>query len=215
MLSLPKQQSHKKDLPTVFEGNKQNEQQGPITTFKNWASEVQIYMSLEDHKLASILEDTKTQKQSIVDAHYIDYYLHEQALGQKDVDEIKEKELDRLLKAHARDIAPILRRNAENARRRREGDDGVPADEGVPATPELPKDFKPFTDDQQKIVDEFTEAFNHYSRVLQYILTKVTKTEPYKFVVQCNHNNASGPETWRTPGGDYTLLTTKERKHNI
>eukprot|EP00971_Amphidinium_carterae_P246277 4891546-Amphidinium_carterae.1 len=26
---------------------------------------------------------------------------------------------------------------------------------------------------------------------------KVMKGEPYKFVVQCNHNNASGFETWR------------------
>eukprot|EP00971_Amphidinium_carterae_P065376 1295352-Amphidinium_carterae.1 len=30
-------------------------------------------MSLEDHNLANILEDTKTQKLTIVDAHYIDY----------------------------------------------------------------------------------------------------------------------------------------------
>eukprot|EP00971_Amphidinium_carterae_P274753 5452199-Amphidinium_carterae.1 len=44
MLSLPKQQSHKRDLPTLFEGNKQNEQQGPNTTFKNWAAEVDIHV---------------------------------------------------------------------------------------------------------------------------------------------------------------------------
>eukprot|EP00971_Amphidinium_carterae_P216571 4299131-Amphidinium_carterae.1 len=155
-------------------------------------------MSLEDHNLASILEDTKTQKQSIVDAHYIDYYLHEQGLGQKDEDEIKDKELERLIREHTRDVAPILRRNAGNARRRKDdGPDGVPADEAVPPVPELPKTFKPFTEDQQKHIDEFTKAFNHYSRVLQNILTKVTKGEPYKFVVQCNHNNASGFETWR------------------
>eukprot|EP00971_Amphidinium_carterae_P070068 1386496-Amphidinium_carterae.2 len=95
MLFIPKQQSHKRYLPTVFEGNKPNEQQGPTTTFKNWAAEVHIHMSFEDHNLANILEDTKTQKLTIVDVHYIDYYLHEQGLGQKDVDEIKEKELDR------------------------------------------------------------------------------------------------------------------------
>eukprot|EP00971_Amphidinium_carterae_P075279 1487934-Amphidinium_carterae.1 len=154
-------------------------------------------MSLEDHNLASILEDTKTQKQAIVDALYIDYHLHDQGLGQKDEDEIKEKELNRLLREHTRDTGPIVRRNAENARRRRDGEDGVPADEAVPPIPELPKNFKPFTEEQQKHIDEFTEAFNHYSRVLQYILTKVTKGEPYKFVVQCNHNNASGFETWR------------------
>eukprot|EP00971_Amphidinium_carterae_P163045 3232542-Amphidinium_carterae.1 len=62
MLSVPKQQSHKRELPAVFEGNKQNEQQGPTTTFKTWAAEVQIYMSLEDHNLATILEDIKTEK---------------------------------------------------------------------------------------------------------------------------------------------------------
>eukprot|EP00971_Amphidinium_carterae_P300673 5974238-Amphidinium_carterae.1 len=85
MLSVPKQQSHKRELPSVFEGNKQNEQQGPTTTtFKNWAAEVQIYMSLEDHNMANILEDIKTQKSTIVDANYIDYCLHEQGLGQQD-----------------------------------------------------------------------------------------------------------------------------------
>eukprot|EP00971_Amphidinium_carterae_P111739 2212986-Amphidinium_carterae.1 len=41
------------------------------------------------------------------------------------------------------------------------------------------KTFQPFTEEQQKHIDEFTEAFNHYSRVLQYILTKVTKGEVY------------------------------------
>eukprot|EP00971_Amphidinium_carterae_P133454 2643236-Amphidinium_carterae.1 len=73
MLSLPKQTSHKRDLPNTFEENKPSEQQGATTTFKNWASEVQIYMSLEDHNLANIMEDTKNLKQSIVDEHYIDY----------------------------------------------------------------------------------------------------------------------------------------------
>eukprot|EP00971_Amphidinium_carterae_P216224 4292225-Amphidinium_carterae.1 len=65
MLSVPKQQSHKRELPPIFEGSKQNEQQGPMTTFKNWAAEVQIYMSLEDHNMANILEGIKTQKNPI------------------------------------------------------------------------------------------------------------------------------------------------------
>eukprot|EP00971_Amphidinium_carterae_P184319 3659225-Amphidinium_carterae.1 len=64
-------------------------------------------MSLEDHNLASILEDTKTQKQAIVDAHYIDYYLHEQGLGQKDEDESKEKKLEILIREHTRDVAAL------------------------------------------------------------------------------------------------------------
>eukprot|EP00971_Amphidinium_carterae_P179212 3554847-Amphidinium_carterae.1 len=73
MLSLPKQVSHKRDLPNIFEGNKLNEQEGSTTTFKNWAAELQIYMSLEDHNLSSIMDDTKGMKQAIVDMHYIDY----------------------------------------------------------------------------------------------------------------------------------------------
>eukprot|EP00971_Amphidinium_carterae_P231649 4597310-Amphidinium_carterae.1 len=60
-------------------------------------------------------------------------------------------------------------------RRRESGEDGVPADEAVPAYPEVPDTFHPFTDEQHVKIDEFTEAFNHYSRALQYTLTKVTK----------------------------------------
>eukprot|EP00971_Amphidinium_carterae_P193088 3832066-Amphidinium_carterae.1 len=86
-----------------------------------------------DHNLANIMEDTKNLKHSIVDEHYIDYCRHNQGLGQEDEDDLKDKEVERLTREHARDVtAPILRRNAENARRRRDGDDGVPADEAVP-----------------------------------------------------------------------------------
>eukprot|EP00971_Amphidinium_carterae_P085386 1689081-Amphidinium_carterae.1 len=111
-------------------------------------------MSLEDHNLATMLEDVKTQKLAIVDANYIDYYLHQQGLGQKDEDEIRE--LQKLVR-----VKP--------------GEDGVPADEAVPVFPELPDTCQPFTDEQQQKIDEFTEAFHHYSRALQYTLTKVTK----------------------------------------
>eukprot|EP00971_Amphidinium_carterae_P115664 2291088-Amphidinium_carterae.1 len=146
----------------------------------DWAAEVQIYMSLEDHNLANIMEDTKAMKQSIVDAHYTDCCLHQQGLGQEDEDDLKDKETERTTREHARDIAPILRRNTVKARRRRdEGEDGVPADEGVPAVLALPQDYEPFTANQGKHIEEFTEAFNHYSRDLQYILTKVTKGEVY------------------------------------
>eukprot|EP00971_Amphidinium_carterae_P276208 5481206-Amphidinium_carterae.1 len=82
-------------------------------------------MSLEDHNLADIMSDTKDMKTAIVDTHYIDYMLHQQGLGQENEDEIKDKEIDRLTREHARDVtSPILRRNAELARRRRDGDDG-------------------------------------------------------------------------------------------
>eukprot|EP00971_Amphidinium_carterae_P132269 2620144-Amphidinium_carterae.1 len=65
MLSLPKQTSHKRDLPNTFEGNRQTDQQGATTTFKNGAAEVQIYMSLEGHNLADIMKDTKDMKTAI------------------------------------------------------------------------------------------------------------------------------------------------------
>eukprot|EP00971_Amphidinium_carterae_P006413 126602-Amphidinium_carterae.1 len=168
-----------------------------MTTFKNWAAEVQIYMSLEDHNLATMLEEVKTQKVAIVDTNYIDYYLHEQGLGQKDEDEIREKELQRMVRVYNTRVEPILQRNAEKARRREGGEDGVPVDRAVPPFPEVPDTFEPFNDEQRAKIDQFTEAFSHYSRALQYTLTKVTKGEPYRFVVQCNHNNSSGFETWR------------------
>eukprot|EP00971_Amphidinium_carterae_P345485 6486472-Amphidinium_carterae.1 len=199
MLSLPKQTSHKRDLPNTFEGNKANEQQGATTTFKNWAAEVQIYMSLEDHNMADIMDDTKHRTTAIMDDHYIDYMLRAQGLGQEDEDYIRDKEVEIMTREHARDVtAPILRRNTELAlRRRSEGKDGVPADEAVPQVPDLPQDYDPFTDVQRKHVNEYKDAFHHYSRVLQYVLTKVTKGEVYRLVVQCNHNNSSGFETWR------------------
>eukprot|EP00971_Amphidinium_carterae_P141075 2795688-Amphidinium_carterae.1 len=65
MLSLPKQTSHKRDLPNTFEGNIQTYQQRATTTFKNWAAEVQIYMSLEDRNLADIMKETKDMKTAI------------------------------------------------------------------------------------------------------------------------------------------------------
>eukprot|EP00971_Amphidinium_carterae_P239045 4745145-Amphidinium_carterae.1 len=71
---------------------------------------------------------------------------------------------------------PIIQRNADRARRRQAGIDGVDADEPVPDPPEVPETFQEstdaFTDEQQEKIDAFTEAFNHYSRALQYTVTK-------------------------------------------
>eukprot|EP00971_Amphidinium_carterae_P217684 4321076-Amphidinium_carterae.1 len=78
MLTVPKQQPHRRDLPTVFEGNKQDQQQGSMTTFKNWAAEVQICMSLEDQNLATVMVEVKTQTVPINDAGHIDHQLHQQ-----------------------------------------------------------------------------------------------------------------------------------------
>eukprot|EP00971_Amphidinium_carterae_P163714 3245945-Amphidinium_carterae.1 len=198
MLSVPKQQSHKRELPAIFEGNKQTEQQGPTTTFKNWAAEVQIYMSLEDHNLATILEDIKTEMVAITDSNNVDFRLHEQGLGSKDVEELRDRELQRTLRlyrVYTMRTEPIIQRNAERRQRRHAGIDRVDADEAVPETPTAPDTS--FTDEQQASIDEYTEAFHHYSRALQYTLTKITKVEPYRFVAQCNHDNSSGFKTWR------------------
>eukprot|EP00971_Amphidinium_carterae_P085385 1689080-Amphidinium_carterae.1 len=154
-------------------------------------------MSLEDHNLATMLEDVKTEKITIKDANYIDFCLHEKGLGSKDAEDLREKELQKLLRVYNTRTEPILRSNADRARRRERGEEGIGDDEAVPPYPEVPDTFNPFTDDQQLKIDEFAEAFNHYSRALQYTWTKVTKGEPYRFVVKCNHNNSSGLETWR------------------
>eukprot|EP00971_Amphidinium_carterae_P018518 365384-Amphidinium_carterae.1 len=39
MLAVPKQPSHRRELHSLFEGNKPDQQHGPMTTFKNWAAE--------------------------------------------------------------------------------------------------------------------------------------------------------------------------------
>eukprot|EP00971_Amphidinium_carterae_P318696 6334712-Amphidinium_carterae.1 len=67
----------------------------------------------------------------------------------------------------------------------------------LPPVPTLPDDYDPFTADQRTKMSEYTEAFHYHSRALQYTLTKVTKGEPHRFVLQCNHNNSSGFEIWR------------------
>eukprot|EP00971_Amphidinium_carterae_P012800 252419-Amphidinium_carterae.1 len=68
-----------------------------------------------------------------------------------------------------------MQRNADRARRREAGIDGIDNDEPIPDPPTAPDTFRPFTDDQRGKINEFTEAFHHHSRALQYTLTKVTK----------------------------------------
>eukprot|EP00971_Amphidinium_carterae_P276846 5494259-Amphidinium_carterae.1 len=76
------------------------------------------------------MKETKDMKNAIVDEHFIDYMLHQRGLGQEDEEGLREKEIDRRTREHQRDVSgPILRSNAELARRRRDdGPDGVPAD---------------------------------------------------------------------------------------
>eukprot|EP00971_Amphidinium_carterae_P072338 1430943-Amphidinium_carterae.1 len=71
-----------------------------------------------------------------------------------------------------------IRRNADRAQHQTRGED-TDADEVPPPVPTLPDDYDPFTPEQQDTVTAYTEAFHHYSRALQYALTKVTKGEPH------------------------------------
>eukprot|EP00971_Amphidinium_carterae_P108822 2154822-Amphidinium_carterae.1 len=69
---------------------------------------------------------------------------------------------------------------------REHGERGVEQDEALSTTTRI-----------KKTTDGYTEAFHYYSKALQYTLNKATKGEPYRFVLQCNHNNLSGFETWQ------------------
>eukprot|EP00971_Amphidinium_carterae_P048025 945692-Amphidinium_carterae.1 len=149
MLSVPKQQSHKRKLPAVFEGNKQNEQQSPTTTFKNWAADGQIYMSLEDLNLATMRRQDG------------------EGLGMKDEENLREKELQRLLRVY-NTREPILRRNADRVRRREAGIHGVDEDEPLPAYPEVPDTFHPFTTTKDRRVHGSVQPLQQSSTVHIY-----------------------------------------------
>eukprot|EP00971_Amphidinium_carterae_P313321 6226820-Amphidinium_carterae.1 len=189
MFTVPKQ-------PIGFEGNKPEQQSGSMTTFKDWAAEVQIYMSLEDHNLVTVMNEARDQTAPINDARYIDHELHQQGLGYRDGKKMSDQKEQRLLQEHTAANAGAVRRNADRAGHRA-GGETTDADEVLPPVPTLPDDYDPFTPDQREIITANTEAFHHCSRALQYTLTKVTKGEPHRFVLQCNHNNSSGFETWR------------------
>eukprot|EP00971_Amphidinium_carterae_P297657 5913815-Amphidinium_carterae.1 len=121
MLTVPKQQPHRRKLPFVFEGNKQDQTLRPTTTFKNWAAELQSYMLLEDHNLATLMENVTTQTLPINDASYIDHKLHQQGLGHEDAEKTHADELRRLLRVYTTRTEPILRRNEERRLRRQAG----------------------------------------------------------------------------------------------
>eukprot|EP00971_Amphidinium_carterae_P126050 2497296-Amphidinium_carterae.2 len=196
MLIVPKQQPHRRDLPIIFEGNKPEQQSGSMTTFKYWAAEVQIDMSLEDHNLVTVMKDSRDQTAPINDAGYIDHRLREQGLGCEDGKKLRDQKLQRLMQDYTTSNAGAVRKNASQAAHRLQGNT-VEADEVLPPVPTLPDDYDPFIPEERESINAHTEAFHHYSRALQYTLRKVTKREPHLFVLQCNHNNASGLETWR------------------
>eukprot|EP00971_Amphidinium_carterae_P069732 1379832-Amphidinium_carterae.1 len=119
MLTIPKQQSHKRGLPSIFECNKQDQSQGHTTTYKNWVSELlQIYMSLADHNISTLMDEFNQHKIPIVDDEHIEYELKKQGLSQKDADDRRAKELQRLLQQYDTQNADILQMNEERRERR-------------------------------------------------------------------------------------------------
>eukprot|EP00971_Amphidinium_carterae_P033930 667870-Amphidinium_carterae.1 len=91
-----------------------------MTIFKNWAAAVQIYMSAEDHNLATVVEDVKTQTVPIHDAGHIDHELHQQGLGQEDEEKLRQDDLQRRMQAHTTRNDCIIRRNADRQQHRAE-----------------------------------------------------------------------------------------------
>eukprot|EP00971_Amphidinium_carterae_P165859 3287555-Amphidinium_carterae.1 len=62
MLSAPKQQFHRREALTMFESNNKPDATAKLsTTFKNWASTLQIYMSLKDRNLIDIMDNIRRE----------------------------------------------------------------------------------------------------------------------------------------------------------
>eukprot|EP00971_Amphidinium_carterae_P034404 677212-Amphidinium_carterae.1 len=68
-------QRHRREPPSVLEGNQHEQSSGPVTTFKNWATQLQIDMSMEDAHTNRITDYVKCQTVLIIDANYIEHRL--------------------------------------------------------------------------------------------------------------------------------------------
>eukprot|EP00971_Amphidinium_carterae_P134855 2672453-Amphidinium_carterae.1 len=87
MRSVPKQQQHRREAPAIFEGNnKSDATSGATTTFKNWAAELQIYMSLEDHNITNIMDEVKREPIPIIDIDYVEHELEKRDLSTTEAD---------------------------------------------------------------------------------------------------------------------------------
>eukprot|EP00971_Amphidinium_carterae_P242161 4808428-Amphidinium_carterae.1 len=67
--------------------------------------------------------------------------------------------------------------------RREQGERGF--EDVIPQAREVPDSCEPFTQEQRKTINDYTESFHHYSKAL------------YNSSYDANHNNSSGFETWR------------------
>eukprot|EP00971_Amphidinium_carterae_P170047 3369275-Amphidinium_carterae.1 len=88
MLCLRTQQLHRRETPTLFEGNnKSDTTAGSLTTSKNWASEPQTYMHvIEDRSLTDILEAVKRQTIPIYDDSFVENKLDMRDLSTYEAD---------------------------------------------------------------------------------------------------------------------------------
>eukprot|EP00971_Amphidinium_carterae_P186163 3695516-Amphidinium_carterae.1 len=101
-------------VPTIFEGNnKLDSTTGPFTTFKNWASELQIYKSLEDHNLIDIMDNVKRQTMPIYDDSFIDQKLDKQNLLRFEADRRRGTKLRRLMDEYSATNKGAPQRNEE------------------------------------------------------------------------------------------------------
>eukprot|EP00971_Amphidinium_carterae_P160597 3183951-Amphidinium_carterae.2 len=67
-LAAPKQQLHRREAPTIFEGNnKSDTTAGSSTTGTGHQNSLQIHMSLEDHNLIDIMENVRCETAPIHD----------------------------------------------------------------------------------------------------------------------------------------------------
>eukprot|EP00971_Amphidinium_carterae_P107983 2137836-Amphidinium_carterae.1 len=127
----------------VYFLNKRVLSQGPTTKFKNWAAELQFYMSLEDHNIAQLMDEAKQQTVLIMDEDYIEYELERQGLSLKDTDY---NSMHRRMRQY--------HKNEEQRERREQGERQVKQDETLPPTPEVPDTYEPFTAEERERDDQ-------------------------------------------------------------
>eukprot|EP00971_Amphidinium_carterae_P345146 6485931-Amphidinium_carterae.1 len=118
------------------------------------------------------MDGVKRQTIPIIDANYIEHQLDKAKLLEREAEKRKQTKLQRLLQQYATRNADLLQRNEERRERRERREGGVEPDERVPQAPTLPDTYEPFTDDERRTINEFTDAFNYYSKLFQYLFNK-------------------------------------------
>eukprot|EP00971_Amphidinium_carterae_P256854 5099415-Amphidinium_carterae.2 len=124
------------------------------------------------------MDNVKTQTVPISDDSYIDHRLHDKGLGQYDATAAREREQQRLLQDYTRRTEPLIGRSEGRRQRREARETRVEQDEAIPRVPNVPDTLEPSTEEQRKMIAEYTQAFHFYSKALQYTLTRSQKEIP-------------------------------------